>query len=75
MIKDDGLVILYSESQTLDGCDRVMLDGDQVVIQGKPRNRADFPSVGVPDGETLNAVSVGAFLEAAKVLERRTSQQ
>jgi len=74
-MQDGDLVILYSDSHTLDGCDRVMLDGDQVLVQGKPRDRADFPSIRVPDGETLNVVSVRAFLEAAHELERRMGQQ
>ena len=69
------LVVLSSESHTLDGCDRVMLDGDQVIVQGKPASRADFPSIRVPDDETLNTVSVRVFLEAAHELERRLSQQ
>ena len=65
------LVVLSSDSHTLDGCDRVMLDGDQVVVQGKPGNRADFPSIRVPDDEVLSTVSVRVFLEAARALERR----
>lgn len=70
----DELVILYTDSHTLDGCDRVMLTGDQVVVQGKPGNPADFPSIRVPSDETLSTVSVGAFLAAAHELERRLSQ-
>jgi hypothetical protein len=69
------LVVLSSDSHTLDGCDRVMLSGDQVVVQGKPANRADFPSIRVPDDETLNTVSVRVFLEAARELERQLGQQ
>ena len=65
------LVVLSSDSHTLDGCDRVMLSGDQVIVQGKPANGADFPAIRVPDGETLNAVSVRVFLDAARELERR----
>ena len=65
------LVVLSSDSHTLDGCDRVMLSGDQVIVQGKPANRADFPSIRVPDDETLNTVSVRVFLEAARELERQ----
>jgi len=74
-MKDNDLVILYSDSHTLDGCDRVMLDGDQVLVQGKPRDRSGYPSIRVPDGETLNAVSVKAFLEAARELEKRMGSQ
>lgn len=69
------LVVLSSDSHTLDGCDRVMLSGDQVVVQGKPANRADFPSIRVPEDETLNTVSVRVFLEAARELERQLGQQ
>ena len=68
------LVVLSSDSHTLDGCDRVMLSGDQVVVQGKPAERADFPSIRVPADETLNTVSVRVFLEAARELERRLGQ-
>jgi hypothetical protein len=69
------LVVLSSDSHTLDGCDRVMLSGDQVIVQGKPGNRADYPSVRVPDDEVLSTVSVRVFLEAAHELKRRLAQQ
>ena len=69
------LVVLSSDSHTLDGCDRVMLSGDQVIVQGKPAAPADFPSIRVPDDETLSTVSVRVFLEAARELERRLGQQ
>ena len=68
-------IVLSSDSHTLDGCDRVMLDGDQVIVQGKPRNPADFPSIRVPDDEVLSTVSVRVFLEAARALEQRLGQQ
>jgi hypothetical protein len=69
------LVVLSSDSHTLDGCDRVMLSGDQVIVQGKPGNRGDFPSIRVPDDEVLSTVSVRVFLEAARELERRMGGQ
>ena len=69
------LVVLSSDSHTLDGCDRVMLSGDQVIVQGKPADRGDFPSIRVPDDETLSMVSVRVFLDAARELERRLGQQ
>jgi len=69
------LEVLASDSHTLDGCDRVMLSGDQVIVQGKPGNQADFPSIRVPDNEILSTVSVRIFLEAARELERRLGQQ
>jgi hypothetical protein len=69
------LEVLASDSHTLDGCDRVMLSGDQVIVQGKPGNRAGFPSIRVPDNEILSTVSVRIFLEAARELERRLGQQ
>ena len=68
-------IVLSSDSHTLDGCDRVILDGDQVIVQGKPRNRSDFPSIRVPDNEVLSTVSVRVFLEAARALERRLGSQ
>jgi hypothetical protein len=68
-------IVLSSDSHTLDGCDRVILDGDQVIVQGKPGNRSDIPSIRVPDGEVLSTVSVRVFLEAARVLERRLGGQ
>ena len=37
------LVVLSSDSHTLDGCDRVMLDGDQVIVQGKPAKPGRLP--------------------------------
>lgn len=66
------LVVLSSDSHGKDGCDRVILAGDRVVVQGVPvLDHSDFASVSVPPGETLNAVSVRIFLEAARELERR----
>lgn len=66
------LVILFSGSQTLDGCDRVMLVGDEIIVQGKPAlGRADLASISVPADETLSAIGVGAFLAAARALEMR----
>jgi hypothetical protein len=69
------LVVLSSDSHTLDGCDRVMLSGDQVIVQGKPGNRVDLPGVRVPDDEVLSTVSVRVFLEAAHALEQRLGQR
>lgn len=66
------LVMLSSDSNTDNGCDRVILAGDRVVVQGVPvLGHPDFASISVPVGETLNAVSVRIFLEAARELERR----
>lgn len=66
------LVVLSSDSHGKDGCDRVILAGDRVVVQGVPvLGHPDFASVSIPPGETLNAVSVRIFLEAARELERR----
>lgn len=66
------LVVLASESHTLNGCDRVTLCDDQVIVQGKPV--AGYPEgarLSVPRGEALNGISVKVFLEAARELERR----
>ena len=41
---EKDLVVLSSDSHTLDGCDRVILDGDQVIVQGKPRSRGRHPA-------------------------------
>jgi hypothetical protein len=68
----DDLVVLGSDSHTLDGCDRVVLHGDQVIVQGKPIG--DYPAgspLRLPEGETLNGISVRVFLEAAEELRRR----
>jgi hypothetical protein len=66
------LVVLSSDSKTRNGCDRVILAGDRVVVQGAPvLGHPDLESVSVPPGETLNAISVRVFLEAARELERR----
>lgn len=72
MAKAPELVVLFSDSQTLDGCDRVVLAGDEIIVQGTPAlGRADLSSISVPPGETLNAISVRAFLAAARALEQR----
>jgi hypothetical protein len=66
------LVVLASDSHTANGCDRVALLGDQVIIQGKPV--AGYPPgspLRVPPGEMLNGISVEVFLAAARELERR----
>jgi len=65
------LVVLSSDSHTLDGCDRVILDGDQVIVQGKPTNPAEIRPMRVPEGEVLGTISVRVFLEAARALEQR----
>jgi hypothetical protein len=70
------LVVLASDSHTANGCDRVALLGDQVIVQGKPL--PGYPAgspLRVPPGETLNGISVQVFLEAAHELERRLGQQ
>ena len=70
------LVVLGDDSHTLDGCDRVVLHGDQVIVQGKPV--AGYPEgspLRVPAGEMLNGISVRVFLEAARALERRLGQE
>jgi len=69
------LVVLGSDSHTLDGCDRVVLCGDQVIVQGK--QLAGYPEgapLRVPAGEVLNGITVRVFLEAARELERRLGQ-
>ena len=68
-------IVLSSDSHTLDGCDRVMFDGDQVIVQGRPGNPADIRPMRVPDDEVLSTVSVRVFLEAARALERRLGGQ
>jgi hypothetical protein len=69
------LVVLASGSHTANGCDRVTLSGDQIVVQGKPV--AGYPEgspLRVPPDETLNGISVEIFLQAARELERRLGQ-
>ena len=47
----DELIVLGSDSHTLDGCDRVALLGDQVIVQGKPE------AVSYPAGSPLRVPS------------------
>ena len=68
-------VVLSSDSHALGGCDRVMLSGDQVIVPGRPGNRAGYPSIRVPDHEIPGAVSVRMLPEAARELERRPGRQ
>jgi hypothetical protein len=68
----EDLVVLGDDSHTLDGCDRVVLCGDRVIVQGTPV--AGYPEgapLRVPPGEALSAISVKIFLDAARELERR----
>lgn len=70
------LVVLSSDSKSEDGCDRVILAEERVVVQGVTvLGDLEFDSVSVPAGETLTAISVRTFLEAARELERRLQQQ
>lgn len=69
------LVVLSSESHTIDGCDRVVLAGDRVIVQGTPvPDDPEFASMSVPPGETLNAISTKVFLEAAHELNQQLEQ-
>jgi hypothetical protein len=68
-------VVLSSDSHALDGRDRVMLSGDQVMVRGRRGNRAGYPSIRVPDHGILSAVSVRVLLAAAHELEWRPGQQ
>lgn len=66
------LVVLSSDSATRNGCDRVILAGDRVAVQGVPvLGHPDFASISVPAGETLTAISARIFIQAARELERR----
>jgi hypothetical protein len=68
------VVVLASDSHTVDGCDRDVLFGDQVLVQGKPADYPGSASLRVPAGESLNGISIKVFLEAARELERRLGQ-
>lgn len=68
------VVVLASNSHTLDGCDRVVLAGDQVLVQGKPAYYPGSEPLRVPTGEALTGISVKVFLEAARELQRRLGQ-
>lgn len=62
------LVVLSSDSDTRNGCDRVILADDRVVVQGVTvLDDPEFASVSVPAGETLTAISVRIFIEAARL--------
>lgn len=65
--------MLSSDSNTGNGCDRVILaSDDRVVVQGAPvLGDPEFASVPVPPGETLASISVRILPDAARELERR----
>jgi hypothetical protein len=65
------VVVLASDSHTIDGCDRVTLDGDRVLVQGTPAAYPATSPLRVPDGEALTGISVEVFLDAARELQRR----
>ena len=72
----ENMLVLASESHSTDGCDRVVLVGDQVIVQGKPH--AGYPQgtpIRVPPGATLNTISADVFLAAARELQRLRDQQ
>lgn len=65
-------MVLSSDSKSKNGCDRVILAEDRIVVQGVPvLDHPDFASISVQPGECLNAISVRIFIEAARELERR----
>lgn len=68
------VVVLASDSHTLDGCDRVVLDGDRVLVQGAPAAYPETSPLRVPAGEALTGISVEIFLNAARELQRRLGQ-
>jgi hypothetical protein len=70
-----SLVLLYSESRAEEGCDRLLLHDDRlVIVQGTHvGGRADYADVAVPEGETLVAVKPEAILAAARALEGRAA--
>lgn len=71
-----NVIVLASESHSTDGCDRVVLAGDQVIVQGTPRaDYSDGASIRVPPGEVLNMISPEVFLEAAHELARLREQR
>lgn len=67
-----ALTLLYSKSRTTNGCDRLFLDGDTVVVQGtRLAGRSEYGEIAVPDDETLVGVSREAILTAARQLEQQ----
>jgi hypothetical protein len=74
-VEEQDVVVLASESHSTDGCDRVVLVGDQVIVQGKTRTA--YPQgmqMRVPPGEILSAISADVFSEAARELQRLREQ-
>jgi hypothetical protein len=69
-----SLVLLYSDSHAEEGCDRLLLHNDRlVIVQGTHvGGEADYAEVLVPEGETLVAVKPEAILAAARALEGRS---
>ena len=70
-----SLEMLYSESSSAKGCDRLLLHDDRlVIVQGTHvGGRADYEAIRVPEGETLVAVKPEAILAAARALEGRSA--
>jgi hypothetical protein len=65
------VVVLASDSHTLDGCDRVVLADDRILVQGTPATYPETAPLQVPAGEALTGISVEVFLDAARELQRR----
>lgn len=60
-----------TNSETLQGCDRLWDDGEDVMVQLRPASAVDHHAIlpnYVPDGEFLGRVSKAALLEAARNL-------
>ncbi len=70
-----SLVLLYSDSRSRVGCDRLLLHDDRlVIVQGTHvGDRADYAAIRIPEGETLVAVKPEAILAAARALEGRSA--
>jgi hypothetical protein len=70
-----SLEVLYSESQGWEGCDRLLLHDDRlVIVQGMHvGGQTEYAEISVPEGETLVAVKPEAILAAARALEGRSA--
>lgn len=66
------LIVLASDSHSTSGCDRITLDGEEIVVQGKPRQGYPAGSgLTLPEDEVLNVIDPRILLEAADAYRAR----
>jgi hypothetical protein len=69
------LIVLASDSHSSSGCDRITLDGEKIIVQGKARRGYPAGSgLTLPEDEVLSAIDPHILLEAADAYRARMTR-